>query len=219
MARSTTPMSGALYRYMMTVGLREPPILRALREETLKLPNSHWATCPEQVALLQLLVQLLGANRILEIGTFTGYGTLALAMALPDDGRIVTCDVASGWSEMGIHYWRDAGVEARIDRRLGLAEDVMTDLLETDEGGFDLIYLDADKRGYTKYLELAARLLRPGGLLIADDVFCRGNVLETDTSDQRVDGVKAFNAQLHDDERFDIAMIPIADGMTLAIKK
>ncbi|MGE0651596.1 MAG: O-methyltransferase, partial [Alphaproteobacteria bacterium] len=188
-------------------------------EETLKLPNSHWATCREQVALLQLLVQLQGAKRILEVGTFTGYATLAFALALPDDGRIVTCDVASGWSEMGVHYWRDAGVEARIDRRLGFAENVMTELLKTDEGRFDLIYLDADKRSYTKYLELAVDLLRQGGLLIADDVFWHGEVLELGNSDMKASGVRDFNAQIHEDERFDIAMIPIADGMTLAIKR
>lgn len=220
MSNPTTPMTDALYDYMLAHGVKEIPVLAALHRETMKLPNAHWASTADQVALLQMLVRLLQAKLILEIGTYTGYATLAMALAQPDDGRIVTCDVAQGWSEMGVHYWREAGVERRIDRRCGRADDIMAEILDSDgPGGFDMVYLDADKQGYWRLCDLAAQLLRPGGLLVADDVFWRGRVVKSADDGPLLTGVLEFNEKLIADNRFDIAMLPVVNGMTLARKK
>lgn len=220
MGNTTTPLTDTLYEYMLAHGVRPMHVLEALREETLKLPNGYWVSFPEQVTFLQMLIRLLGARRVLEVGTFTGYATLAMALALPEGGKIVTCDIASGWSEMGVHYWRQARVENRIDRRIGRADTVMRDLLDADgRGNFDLIFLDANKSNYARYLDLVEGLLRAGGLLVADDVFWKGRVADPHDTDELAHGVRAFNTALFADDRFDIAMVPMADGMTLARKK
>ena len=215
-----TPVSPSLYSYMIAMGVREPEVLRALREETSRLPNASWATTPEQMAFLQILVRISGARRILELGTFTGYSTLALALALPKDGEVVTCDIASGWSEMGTHYWRDAGVEKLIDRRVGRGTDVCNALLDEGRAGsFDMVFIDADKANYPDYLALAERLLRPGSLLVADNVFWGGSVVDAQCDDAEAVGIRRFNEALAGNDRFEIAMIPVSDGMTLALKK
>jgi predicted O-methyltransferase YrrM len=215
-----TPLTETLCQYILARGVREAPLLKALGEETARLPNAGWATTPEQGAFLQVLVHLIRARRIIEVGTFTGYGTLALALALPEDGKIVTCDIAEGWSEMGTHYWREAGVEKRIERRHGRAEVILTELCDAGgRSGYDMIFLDADKAGYARYLELAADLLRSGGVLMADNVFRGGTVVEEGAENDQLAGLRAFNDRLRDDERFWISMLSIADGMTLAVKK
>lgn len=220
MSNPTTTMTDALYQYMLAHGNKEAPILAALRRETMKLPNGYWAATPEQASFLQMLVRLLQAKRIFEIGTYTGYATMAMAMAQPSDGRVITCDVALGWSEMGVHYWRDAGVEPRIERRLGRADEVMTEILAGDgPETFDLIYLDANKRNYCKLFDLAAQMLHPGGLMVIDDVFWKGRVAKPADDDPQLTGILEFNEKLLADDRFDIAMLPITDGMTLARKK
>lgn len=220
MASKKTEISDALYGYLLTVGVREDEAMQALREETQNLPNGHWATTPEQAALLQLLVRLIDARKILDIGTFTGYSAMALALAIPEDGQVITCDVAAGWSEMGVHYWRQAGVEGRIDRRIGRAEETLTGLIKAgDARSFDMIFIDANRAEYLTYLELSAVLLRPGGLLIADNVLRRGKVLDAADTSPETEAVRRFNQSMHDDPRFHICMLPVADGMTLAIKQ
>lgn len=217
----STDVSDSLRAYMYTNGIREDSIVKALGDETAQLPNADWATPPEQGALLQMLVRLIQARRVIEIGTFTGYAALAMALALPDDGELITCDIAEGWSEMGTHYWREAGVNKRIQRRLGDAKTILAEL--RDAGGrnaYDMIFLDANSSNYPGYLELAAELLRSGGLLVANDVFRGGAVADDDLPHSRgASGVRAFNVGLRDDARFDICMLAIADGMTLARKK
>jgi len=221
----STDVSDLLRSYMYETGIRENSILRALGKETAQLPNASWATTPEQGAFLQLLVRLIQARRVIEIGTFTGYAALAIALALPDDGELITCDIAEGWSEMGTPYWREAGVEKRIERRLGDAKTVLAELLDADgRNAFDMIFLDANRSNYPDYLDLASELLRPGGLLVADNVFRGGTVVETTNANGTAhsrgpEGVRAFNSRLHDDARFDLCMLAIADGMTLALKK
>jgi O-methyltransferase len=220
MRTPTTLVTDALYEYLLAHTVRENHILDTLLRETRNLPNAHWAATPEQVAFLQMLVRLTQARRVLEIGTFTGYATLAMALAQPDDGTIVTCDIAAGWSEMGLHYWREAKVDKRIERRIGRAHDTVRALLaEGCMETFDLIYLDANKANYPNFIPAAEGLLRPGGLLVADDVFWGGRVIDETDIDVKTAGVREFNDRLFADTRFDLAMVPIANGMTLAKKK
>lgn len=219
MALFSPAASGPLYKYLLSYGVPETDLLRALREETGRLPNASWAMPPEEVAFLQLLVRLTGARRVLELGTFTGYSALAMALALPDDGELVTCDVASGWTEMGTHYWREAGVEKRIDLRIGRAADVLAALRhESGPATFDLALIDADKGGYPDYLDPVAELLRPGSLLVADNVLWGGRVAEPEADDVETAGIRRFNEALSQDSRFRIAMLPFGDGVTLALK-
>lgn len=214
------PASDPLYKYLLAYGVPETASLRALREETGRLPNASWAIPPEQAVFLQLLVRLSGARQVLELGTFTGYSALAMALAMPDDGTLVTCDVAGGWTEMGIHYWREAGVEKRIDLRIGRASEVLAALQhEKGPAAFDLAFLDADKAGYPDYLDSVADLLRPGGLLVADNVLWGGRVANPDIDDAETAGIRRFNEALSRDSRFHVAMLPFDDGMTLALKK
>lgn len=210
---------GQLAAYLLAHSTTEHPQLLALREETARLPNCAWASAPEQAALLQLLAGLMGARRVVDIGTFTGYSALALALAMPAEGRVVTCDVVAGWSEMGVHYWRAAGVEKRIDRRIGRADTVLQGLIDEGADGFDLAFLDADKAGYPAYLPLVRRLLRPGGLLVADNVLWQGRVLDDKAVDADTDGIRHFNADLARDDGFRTVMLGISDGMTLAIRQ
>ena len=220
MRNPTTPVTDALYEYILAHTVREDHLLDALLRETRNLPNAHWAATPEQVAFLTMLVRLTQARRILEIGTFTGYATLAMALAQPDDGTIVTCDIAAGWSEMGLHYWRDAKVERQIERRIGRSHDIVRQLLaEGHMGTFDLIYLDADKAEYGNFIAAAEALLVPGGLLVADDMFWNGRVVDDSDPDPKTAAVREFNARIFEDLRFDLAMVPIANGMTLARKR
>ncbi len=209
----------SVYTYMLSIGRPESPELRGLREETSRLPNAAWAASPDEIAFLQFLTRLIRARRVIEIGTFTGYSALAFALALPEGGEVITCDVASGWSEMGLHYWREAGVEDRIDRRIGRGLDVLDTLIaENQDGSFDLAFLDADKPGYPAYLDPLATLLRPGGLLIADNVLWGGRVADEAIHDPETVGIRHFNAALAADGRFAPTTIPVNDGMTLAIR-
>ena len=217
---SITVMTDKLHAYMLAMASEQHEVLRGLRAETGRLPNGNWAITPEQAAFLQLLVHVMDARRVIDVGTFTGYSALAMALAMPEDGRIVTCDIAEGWSKMGEHYWRNAGVEGKIDLRIGPGVQVLGEMIaEGGAGGFDLAFLDADKRSYPVYLDQLAELLRPGGLLVADNVLWRARVLDEADADPDTAGVRAFNEKLHGDPRFDTVILPIVDGMSLARKK
>ena len=210
----------ALWEYMRSVTLREPEILRRLREETVDLPSSSCQISAEQGQFMALLMHLIGARRTIEIGVYTGYSALVVAQALPDDGRIIACDINEEWTAIARRYWREAGVDRKIDLRIGRALNTLDDLIANGEGGrFDFIFIDADKTNYKNYYERALVLVRPGGLIAVDNVLWYGRVIDPAFDDPDTRAIRAFNAQLKGDDRVWLSMLPVRDGLTLACKK
>ncbi len=213
-------LSDELHAYMVQVGVREPPILARLRDETARLPEQDMQIAPEQGAFMALLVEIVGARRCLELGTFTGYSSLSVALALPRDGHIVCCDVSKEWTDVARRYWAEAGVEGRVELRLAPAMETLDEMLaDGQDDTFDFAFLDADKRNYPAYYERILRLLRSGGLLCVDNVFWGGDVVRPEVDDEDVRAVRALNERLASDDRVTISMVPIADGLTLARKR
>ena len=220
MSPRTLELSEPLYAYYRQVGLREHPVLAALREATDALPDGGMRSSAEQTQLLAFLAELMGASRALEVGCFTGYTTLALAQALPPDGRVVTLEADERWPAVGRPYWERAGVAGRIELRLGPAEAGLRALLaEGAAGSFDLAYIDADKKGYATYYELALELVRPGGLVALDNVLWGGAVADPDDRSRQTEALRGLNARLHGDERVGLVMLPVGDGLTLLRKR
>ncbi|GAB7030113.1 class I SAM-dependent methyltransferase [Streptomyces sp. NPDC021749] len=220
MADQTT-LSPALLDYARSVALREDGLLRELHEMTAQLPGGRaMQIMPEEAQFLGLLIRLLGARRVLEIGTFTGYSTLCMARALPADGRIVTCDISDKWPGIGAPFWQRAGVDGLIDLRIGDAARTLAELRERDgDGAFDLVFVDADKAGYPHYYEQALALVRPGGLVAIDNTLFFGRVADPAADDPDTVAVRTLNDLLRDDERVDIALLTVADGITLARRR
>ena len=209
-----------LYRYLWSSMNREPPILQRLREETAALPMAAMQIAPDQGQFMALLAKLMGVRRALEIGTFTGYSALALALALPRDARIVCCDLSREWTDIARRYWREAGVAEQIDLVLGPALATLDRLLgEGAADSFDLAFIDADKANYRDYFERSLALVRPGGLIMIDNVLWGGAVIDRQRDDADTAAIRALNASLRLDDRIDIAMLPVADGLTLALKR
>lgn len=220
MSSRTFTLPDALYDYLVSVSLRESDVLRRLRKETATLPRAHMQIAPEQGQLMALLVRLLGARRCLEVGVFTGYSTLCVASALPPDGRIVACDVNEAWTAIARLYWREAGVADRIELCLAPALDTLDRLLaEGEAGAFDFAFIDADKPNYWHYFDRALELLRPGGLIAVDNTLWYGRVADVANHDDETEAIRAFNRRVHDDPRVDVSLVPIGDGMTLALKR
>jgi caffeoyl-CoA O-methyltransferase len=216
MSKGSIGLSDELNAYLIEVGAREPEVLGRLREETAAMPQARMQIAVEQGALLSMLVKLLNARRVLEIGTFTGYSSTAMALALPPDGRIVCCDVSEEFTAVARRTWAAAGVEDRVDLRLAPALETLEALLATDgTGSFDLAFIDADKTNYRGYVEGALLLVRPGGLIAIDNVLRSGRVIDPAETDEDTQAIRDLNADLARDERVDIAMVPIADGLTL----
>jgi len=209
-----------LWDYMRRVTLREPRVLQKLREETASHPQANMQISPEQGQFLALLMQLLGARKTLEIGVFTGYSSLAVALALPEDGRVIACDVNEEYTSVARRYWREAGVDRKIDLRLRLALETLDALIAGGEGGrFDFAFIDADKANYANYFERALVLVRAGGLIAIDNVLWYGKVIDPEVQDADTRAIRAFNEKLHGDERVWLSMLPVRDGLTLACKK
>ena len=203
-----------LIEYVRRVGVREPEVLARLREETQRMPDASMQIAPEQGALFGLLVRLIGARRALEIGTVTGYSSTVVALALPDDGHMVCCDVSREWTDVARRAWADAGVSDKIELRLGPATETLDAMLAAGEAGsFDFAFIDANKADYPAYYEAALRLVRSGGLIAIDNTLRAGRVLDPQDEDTRV--IAALNEQIALDERVDVAMIPMSDGLTL----
>lgn len=220
MSTVTRGLDPALRTYLLGISLRETPVLRRLREETATMRNADMQISPEQGQLLHLLVRLIGAANAIEVGTFTGYSALWTALALPPDGRLVACDVSEEWTATAKRHWTEAGVADRIDLRLAPARETLEGLLAAGEGAtFDFAFIDADKESYPEYVELCQALLRAGGLMALDNVFRGGRVLEDPPPDPGTAAVRGLNARLRPDPRFDIATIPIGDGLTLLRKR
>ncbi len=219
MSRKTIEVNDDLYDYLLQISLRESGVMRRLREETASLPSANMQIAPEQAQLLSLLVELTGARRCLEIGTFTGYSTLAVAAALPADGTVVACDTSDEWTQIARRYWQEAGVLEKIDLRLAPAADTLQALIGGGEaGGFDFALLDADKENYGRYYEWCLELLRRGGLVAIDNVLWDGRVIDQSAVDDDTLAIREFNRVLHADRRISLSLVPIGDGMTLARK-
>jgi len=209
-----------LWNYMRSVTLREPELLRRLREETAGFPNSDFQISAEQGQFMGLLMHLLGARRTIEVGVYTGYSSLATALALPPDGRIIACDINADWTSVAKRYWREAGVDGKIDLRLGPALATLDGLIASGQANqFDFVFIDADKTNYSNYYERALVLLRPGGLIGVDNVLWYGRVIDAAVDDPDTRAIRAFNERLHSDERVWLSMLPVRDGLTLAVKK
>jgi predicted O-methyltransferase YrrM len=212
-------MTEAVHAYLVEHSVRDSDILRRLREETAAMPMGGMQISPEQGQLMALLVKLVGAKSCLEIGTFTGYSALVVAQALPSDGKLLCCDVSAEFTAVAKRYWQEAGVAGRIDLRLGPAVATLDGLIAAGEPPYDFAFIDADKVSYDAYYERVLRLLRPGGLIAIDNVLWNGKVADPRANDEDTAALKALNRKLQGDQRIDLAMLPIGDGLTLARKR
>ncbi|MHA7833104.1 MAG: class I SAM-dependent methyltransferase [Algiphilus sp.] len=220
MTNRSIQMTEALHAYLLEHSLREAHVLRALREETATLPERNMQISPEQGQFMQLLLRLMGARRCLEVGTFTGYSALAMALALPAEGQVVTCDCSEEWTRVAARYWQQAEQQHRIQLKLGPAADSLRALLADGQAGaFDFAFIDADKSGYDDYYEHCLQLVRVGGVIAVDNTLWDGRVVDPATADAATDAIRAFNEKLHADTRVDISMVPIGDGLSLARKR
>ncbi|MBD2494986.1 class I SAM-dependent methyltransferase [Nostoc sp. FACHB-280] len=219
MTTKTLGLEENLYEYLLSVSVQEPEVLRQLRQETAQHPMGRMQIAPEQGQLMSLLVKLMGAQKTLEIGVFTGYSTLAVALALPKTGKIVACDISEEFTAIARRYWQQAGVVEKIDLHLAPALETLDRLLADGEAEtFDFAFIDADKSNYDNYYERSLQLVRPGGLIAIDNVLWSGRVAEPEVQDNRTKKIRAFNQKLHQDSRITLSLIPIADGLTLALK-
>ncbi len=220
MANTSEQLSEPMREYMLEVGVREPQALAQLRERTMELPNHGMQIAPEQGAFMAMLVKLTGAKHCIEVGTFTGYSALAVALSLPADGTLVCCDISEEWPEIGRHFWTEAGVESLIDLRIGPAVETLDALIAQGRSeSFDFAFVDADKVSYPAYYARLYELVRPGGVMLFDNVFWGGRVLDFGSEDPDIVGIRTINQTLATDDRVEIAMLPIADGLTVVRKK
>jgi predicted O-methyltransferase YrrM len=209
-----------VYRYLLDCSSREPPVLARLREATAALPEAEMQIGPEQGQLMALLVRLIGARRCIEVGTYTGYSALAVALALPPDGVLIACDVNREWTDIGKRFWREAGVESKIDLRLRPALQTLDELLERNEHGrFDFAFVDADKPAYVDYYEKLLELIRPGGLIAVDNTLAVSKAPIVNQNTTSAKALRAFNEHVHHDERVDLALLPLGEGVTLLRKR
>ncbi|MEH2045731.1 class I SAM-dependent methyltransferase [Nostoc sp.] len=220
MSKQSIGLDKQLYNYLLSVSLRESKILGKLRQETANHPRSGMQISPEQGQFMSLLVQLIAAKKTLEVGVFTGYSSLSVALALPADGKIIACDVSEEFTAIARRYWQEAGVADKIDLRLAPALETLEQLLATGQAEtFDFAFIDADKENYDRYYERSLQLVRPGGLIAIDNVLWSGQVAEEQNQDESTQAIRALNEKLHHDERITLSLVPIGDGLTLAIKR
>jgi predicted O-methyltransferase YrrM len=220
MARRTISLTEQLYDYMLAVSLREPKLLERLRHETAQLPRAQMQISPEQGQFMALLIKLIGAKRALEVGVFTGYSSLCVALALPEDGQLITCDSSKEWTSIAQRYWQEAGIAKKIDLRLAPAAETLEKLIEDGQSNsFDFAFIDADKKSYNEYYEYCLQLIRPEGLIAIDNVLRHGMVVDDAIQDENTKVIRALNKKLHKDSRVDISLVPIADGLTLVRKR
>ncbi len=216
MANRTINLSDELVDYVHRFGVREHPVLAKLRERTAPMAQAGMQIGPDQGAFMAMLVKLIGAKRILEIGTFTGYSSTAMALALPPDGRIICLDVSREWTDIARQAWADAGVADRVNLVLAPAAETLAGL---DDDSFDMAFIDADKPGYDAYYEGCLRVVRPGGLILIDNVLWGGEVADPSATGESVEIIRALNAKVASDERVDHVLLPLADGLTMARRR
>ena len=209
-----------LEHYLRTTGLRDEGVLEELRNETAKLPMALMQISPEQGAFMANLVRMISASRTLEVGTFTGYSALVVAMALPEDGKVVACDVSEEWTSIGRRFWEKAGVADKIDLQLRPAVDTLDQLIAAGQSGsFDFAFIDADKSNYDAYYERSLTLLRRSGVIAVDNVLWSGAVIDASRQDEDTIAIRALNLKIQTDERVDMNMLPVGDGLTLVVKR
>ena len=219
MANKTLSLSNALYAYLVEHSVREPEILQRLRAETAQDSMAKMQIGAEQGQFMQLLVRLMGAKNCLEVGVFTGYSSLAVALVLPADGHIVACDVSEKWTAIARKYWMEAGVSAKIDLRIAPAVSTLDDLITSGKSGaFDFAFIDADKINYLNYYERALTLVRRGGLIAVDNTLWGGQVIDKKSKNEDTQAIRQFNERLRTDLRIQLSLLPIGDGVTLALK-
>ena len=219
MSTATIILDKKLREYLLNVSVKESEILRELREETAQMEYSAMQISPEQGAFMSFLVELIQAKRTLEIGVFTGYSALVVAMALPEDGIVTACDVSKEWANVGMKYWKKAQVENKINLRIAPALKTLDQLLsEGKQGTYDFAFIDADKIEYQGYFDKSLELLRIGGLIAIDNVLWGGSVIDDSIQDSSTKAIREFNENLSSDPRVSISMVPIGDGLTLACK-
>lgn len=220
MQKKSLGLDDRLYDYFLSVSLREPEVLYQLRQETANHPAAMMQIAPEQGQFMALLVQLLGAIKTLEIGVFTGYSSLSVALALPANGKVVACDVSKEYTSIARRYWQQAGVANKIELHLAPALETLDRFLASGQSEtFDFAFIDADKENYDRYYERSLQLIRPGGLVAIDNVLWGGSVANSQVQDTSTQAIRAFNEKLHHDERVSLSLVPIADGLTLALKR
>ncbi len=220
MSTRSIGLSDKLHVYLINETLKETGLLRRLREETAALPDANMQISPEQGQFMRLLVELLGGRRAIEIGTFTGYSALCVAAALPDDGRLIACDTNETWTAMARVFWREAGVDHKIELRLAPALETLEQLLADGAAeSFDFAFIDADKPNYDRYYESCLRLLRGGGLIAVDNALWSGKVADAAVDDEDTRSIRALNVKVREDERVTSSLVPIGDGLLLARKR
>jgi predicted O-methyltransferase YrrM len=220
MTRRSLDLTDQLYDYLLAILLREPPVMARLRAETAAMPRAGMQIAPEQGQFMGLLVELIGARLCLELGTFTGYSALAIAHALPPDGRLICCDIDAEMTALAERYWAEAGLADRIQLRLGPALDTLAEIeREYPPGSFDLVFIDADKQPYDRYYETALRLLRRGGLVLLDNVLWLGRVADPARNDPDTAALRRLNEKIHGDPRVSLSVLPLGDGLTIARKR
>ena len=220
MSAKTILMDDQLLEYLRQNAVREPKVLQELREETQQLPNARMQISSEQGQLMAMLVKLVNARKIVEVGTFTGYSSTVMALVMPPEGRLVACDVSEEYTQIARKFWQKAGVDEQIQLILGKAKESLKQLLQADgQESFDLAFIDADKTAYTEYYEYCLKLIQPGGLILVDNVLWGGQVADSSNHDMDTEALRAFNAALSSDQRIDLCMVPIGDGLTIARKR
>ncbi|HEY1867508.1 MAG TPA: class I SAM-dependent methyltransferase [Candidatus Cybelea sp.] len=219
MTAKSTFIDPSIQEYIIATVVREDPVLGRLRDETSRHPHSRMAIGPEQGELMQLLARTIAARRYLEIGVFTGYSSLAMALALPPDGYVLACDVSDEYTAIARRYWDEAGVAGKIDLRIAPALQTLAQVRSDGVEPFDMAFIDADKANVGEYYEAALTLVRPGGLILVDNVLWSGAVLDASTSDPDTQALHALNAKAGRDERVDVALLPVCDGLLIARKR
>jgi caffeoyl-CoA O-methyltransferase len=211
--------SEALGSYYEKAAVREPPLFAQLREETAKLPMARMQIAPEEGQFLDLLLQILQPRRCIEVGVFTGYSSLVTALALPDDGHLLACDVSEEWTDVAQRYWKQAGVRSRIELKIAPALETLDAQIAAGVAPYDFAFIDADKENYVAYYERCLALIRQGGLIAVDNTLWSGRVADASVNDKDTEAIRAFNAHVKQDQRVDFCLVPIADGVTLARKR
>jgi len=220
MSRKTLTVTDTLYNYLLAHSVREPPLLARLREATAALPDSNMQISPEQGQFFALLVKLTGARHCVEVGTYTGYSSLAVALALPADGKLIACDINPTTTAIARQFWSEAGMDTRIELRLQPALKTLDELLAAGGAGrYDFAFIDADKTGYGAYYEKLMELMRPGGLIAVDNTLWGGAVADPSDTSADTAALRAFNDRVHRDQRVDLSLVPIGDGLTLLRKR
>ena len=219
MSRTTNALPDSIYQYLCSVSLREPELLAELREVTRTLPRASMQLSPEEGQFISLLVKMTGARKCLEVGVFTGYSSTCIALALPPEGRLIACDVSVEWTTIARRYWEKAGVANKIDLRLGPGIDILDALLADGQAGtFDFAFIDADKSNYGNYYERALKLVRSGGLIGIDNTLWYGKPADPAVNDPDTEAIREVNRRVHADARVTMSLVPIGDGLTLALK-